>query len=436
MHYKEIMNTYKMASGGIADFQQAVNALKSFGRYEDDTLAHVATGETIIPMEVFEKNPQLRDQVFKSMTDLGIDPTQYIVGSNFNSINPVTGQPEFFLKKLFKKIKKAAPVLLPIAASFIPGAGPLAMAAAGFGGGKIAGQDTKQALMSGILAGLGGKFAGGTQAAQAGQQLGGKSLGSQLFKGISKEGLGSLFSQSAPTFTNPATQAEIFSGANTAELASNVSKAAQGGGDNFSKMLNLFRKGGKPGAEFSTGRVGAGLLAASMIPGMFQDEEEEEYIDTNIYPGDFGQLANLGIPASYSPGSNIVPFKLAGGGYMGGYNGVKADAESLTASDNIDSRIMKNLQYEKMAPGMMGYAAGGIARLREGGFPYATAKKAKGGVSGPGTGTSDDIPAYLSNGEFVITAKAVKNAGGSKPMYDMMEHLEKGGKLSPASRGK
>ena len=131
-----------------------------------------------------------------------------------------------------------------------------------------------------------------------------------------------------------------------------------------------------------------------------------------------------------------MPFKLAGGGYMGGYNGVKADAESLTASDNIDSRIMKNLQYEKMAPGMMGYAAGGIARLREGGFPYATAKKAKGGVSGPGTGTSDDIPAYLSNGEFVITAKAVKNAGGSKPMYDMMEHLEKGGKLSPASRGR
>jgi len=432
------MNTYKMASGGIADFQQAVNALKGFGRYEDDTLAHVATGETIIPMEVFEKNPQLRDQVFKSMTDLGIDPTQYIVGSNFNSINPVTGQPEFFLKKLFKKIKKAAPILLPIAASFIPGAGPLAMAAAGFGGGKIAGQDTKQALMSGILAGLGGKFAGGTQAAQAGQQLGGKSLGSQLFKGISKEGLGSLFSQSAPSFvTNPATQAEIYSGANTAELAKNLSKTAQGGGDNFSKIFNLFRKGGKPGADFSTGRVGAGLLAASMIPGIFQDdEEEEEYIDTNVYAGDFGQLANLGMPASYSPGSNIVPFKLAGGGYMGGYNGVKADAESLTASDNIDSRIMKNLQYEKMAPGMMGYAAGGIARLREGGFPYATAKKAKGGVSGPGTGTSDDIPAYLSNGEFVITAKAVKNAGGSRPMYDMMEHLEKGGKLSPASRGR
>ncbi len=430
------MEKLKLINGGLADFQNAVHALKDFGRYEDDTLAHVATGETIIPMEVFEKNPQLRDQVFKSMTDLGIDPTQYIVGSNFNSINPVTGQPEFFLKKLFKKIKKAAPVLLPIAASFIPGAGPLAMAAAGFGGGKIAGQDTKQALMSGILAGLGGKFAGGTAAAQAGQAAGGKSLGSQIFKGISKEGLGSLFKAAQDTAVQ-----EALANQGGSELADKiVSASGEGSAGNTSfleKGLNLFRKGGKSGADFSTGRVGAGLLAASMIPGMFQDdEEEEEYIDTNVYAGDFGQLANLGIPASYSPGSNIVPFKLAGGGYMGGYNGVKADAESLTASDNIDSRIMKNLQYEKMAPGMMGYAAGGIARLREGGFPYATAKKAKGGVSGPGTGTSDDIPAYLSNGEFVITAKAVKNAGGSKPMYDMMEHLEKGGKLSPASRGR
>lgn len=438
MRYKETMNTYKMAPGGIADFQQAVNALKGFGRYEDDTLAHVATGETIIPMEVFEKNPQLRDQVFQSMADLGIDPTQYIVGSNLNSINPVTGQPEFFLKKLFKKIKKAAPVLLPIAASFIPGVGPLALGAAGFAGGKLAGQDTKQALMSGIMAGLGGKLAGGTAAAQAGGygSAANPSLGSSIFKGISKEGLGSLFKAAQDTAVQ-----EALANQGTSEVADKlVSAAGEGSAGTptfLEKSLNLFRKGGKPGADFSTGRVGAALLAASMIPGLFKgEEEEEEYIDTNVYPGDFGQLANLGIPAAYSPGSNIVPFQLANGGYMGGYNGIKADTESLTASDNIDSRIMKNLQFERMAPGMMGYAAGGVAHLRKGGFPYETAKHAKGGVSGPGTGTSDSIPAYLSNGEFVVTAKAVKNAGGSKPMYEMMDHLEKGGKLSPASRGK
>jgi len=431
------MQKLKLINGGLADFQEAVHALKDFGRYEDDTLAHVATGETIIPMEVFETNPKLRDQVFKSMADLGMDPTQYIVGSNFNSINPVTGQPEFFLKKLFKKIKKAAPILLPIAASFIPGVGPLALAASGFAGGKIAGQDTKQAIMSGIMAGLGGKFAGGTTAAQAGQAAGGKSLGSQLFKGISKEGLGSLFSQSAPGMTNIPGANEVYTGANTAELA-NTSKSAAGGGDYFKKALNLFRKGGESGADFSPYRIGAGMTGAAFLKDMLFPEkiEEEEYIDTNVYPGDFGQLLELAKARTYNPGSNIVPFQLANGGYMGGFNNVKADTESLTASDNIDNRIMKNLQFEQMAPGMMGYATGGIIGLQEGGFPYATAKRAKGGVSGPGTGTSDDIPAYLSNGEFVVTAKAVKNAGGSRPMYDMMDHLEKGGKLSKGSRGK
>lgn len=428
------MEKIKLVEGGLADFQNAVDALKEFGRFEDDTLAHVATGETIIPMEVFEKNPALRDQVFKSMADLGIDPTQYIVGSNLNSINPVTGQPEFFLKKLFKKIKKAAPVLLPIAASFIPGAGPLAMAAAGFGGGKLAGQDTKQALMSGILAGLGGKMAGGSLANQAGQAAGGKSLGSSIFKGISKEGLGSLFKK---RLSEQALRDQLLSGAPD-YVKDQVVKKGTGGGDYFNKALNLFRKGGKEGEDFSPYRIGAGLTGAAFLKDMIfpEKEEEEEYIDTNVYPGDFGQLFQLGIPNVYNAGSNIVPFNLANGGYLGGYNGVKADAESLTASDNIDSRIMKNLQYERMAPGMMGYATGGIVGLQEGGFPYATAQRARGGVSGPGTGTSDDIPAYLSNGEFVITAKAVKNAGGSQPMYEMMDHLEKGGKLSPASRGK
>ena len=428
------MEKIKLVEGGLADFQTAVDALKGFGRFEDDTIAHVATGETIIPMEVFEKNPALRDQVFKSMADLGIDPTQYIVGSNLNSINPVTGQPEFFLKKLFKKIKKAAPVLLPIAASFIPGAGPLAMAAAGFGGGKLAGQDTKQALMSGILAGLGGKMAGGSLANQAGQAAGGKSLGSSILKGISKEGLGSLFKKG---LSEQALRDQLLSGAPD-YVTNQVADKATTGGDYFKKALNLFRKGGEEGADWSPYRIGAGLTGAAFLKDMIfpEKEEEEEYIDTNVYPGDFGQLFQLGIPNAYNAGSNIVPFNLARGGYLGGYNGVKADTESLTASDNIDSRIMKNLQFERMAPGMMGYAAGGIVGLREGGFPYATAQRARGGISGPGTGTSDDIPAYLSNGEFVITAKAVKNAGGSRPMYEMMNHLEKGGKLSQESRGK
>jgi hypothetical protein len=73
------------------------------------------------------------------------------------------------------------------------------------------------------------------------------------------------------------------------------------------------------------------------------------------------------------------------------------------------------------------YAAdGGIASLAKGGYPRRT-----GPISGPGTGTSDSIPAMLSDGEFVMTAKAVRGAGkgsrlaGAKKMYALMHQLER-----------
>ena len=46
-----------------------------------------------------------------------------------------------------------------------------------------------------------------------------------------------------------------------------------------------------------------------------------------------------------------------------------------------------------------------------------------GEVEGPGTGTSDSIPALLSDGEFVFTAKAVKNIGVDK-LRSMMKKAE------------
>jgi len=69
------------------------------------------------------------------------------------------------------------------------------------------------------------------------------------------------------------------------------------------------------------------------------------------------------------------------------------------------------------------YAASGGAMN----FPRRT-----GQIEGPGTGTSDDIPAMLSDGEFVMTAKAVENAGGGsreqgfRKMYDIMRSFEGG----------
>jgi hypothetical protein len=45
-------------------------------------------------------------------------------------------------------------------------------------------------------------------------------------------------------------------------------------------------------------------------------------------------------------------------------------------------------------------------------------------ITGPGGPKDDKIPAMLSNGEFVFTAKAVDRAGGPKAMYNMMNKLD------------
>ena len=75
----------------------------------------------------------------------------------------------------------------------------------------------------------------------------------------------------------------------------------------------------------------------------------------------------------------------------------------------------------------------------------AVEKKAMGGyikryaqagfVSGPGTGTSDSIPAYLSNGEYVVRAASVSKVG--VPFLDNINKMANGGLASydiPSSR--
>jgi hypothetical protein len=53
-----------------------------------------------------------------------------------------------------------------------------------------------------------------------------------------------------------------------------------------------------------------------------------------------------------------------------------------------------------------------------------------GAIAGPGTGTSDDVPAMLSDGEFVFTSKAVRGAGngsrtqGNQTLYSLMRNFE------------
>ena len=80
-----------------------------------------------------------------------------------------------------------------------------------------------------------------------------------------------------------------------------------------------------------------------------------------------------------------------------------------------------NLYEQYMMPQQA--AAGGQMES----FPRRT-----GYIAGPGTETSDDIPAMLSDGEFVMNAQAVRGAGGGsrekgvRRMYDMMRAFEGG----------
>ena len=223
-------------SSGIANFPDIAERMASYGRHGDDTVAHVETGELIIPKALIEDNPRLRDSIFSHLEELGVeDPERYVVGSGSNSINPDTGLPEFFFRKIFRSIKKTvkkvtkavkkvvksvvkvvkkvAPVVLPIALSFTP-LGPIYGAALGSGiGTLIKGGNLKDAFKSALIAGgTGALFSGftgsGTFSENVGQAFADPagrlsqtlSGAGKTFTGEGLTGQGKLFSQyQAPT---------------------------------------------------------------------------------------------------------------------------------------------------------------------------------------------------------------------------------------------
>ena len=111
----------------------------------------------------------------------------------------------------------------------------------------------------------------------------------------------------------------------------------------------------------------------------------------------------------------------------------------LSADEMEEVRKLSPEQQEIIIQQMLGtsgdpsYAEG----AKQFGEFYSQRRKALGlndggEIVGPGTGTSDSVPALLSDGEFVMTAKAVRNAGGGNrekgaaKMYALMNKLEKG----------
>lgn len=137
-----------------------------------------------------------------------------------------------------------------------------------------------------------------------------------------------------------------------------------------------------------------------------------------------------GIPSLYS-GSQRVP------GYAAGGAAVKKAFSNPVSVAQTEALLFAGPQAAQQAALSVNQLSNeGIMRaqgLRTGGAPKKFPRKT-GPINGPGTGTSDSIPAMLSDGEFVFTAKAVRNAGngsrrkGARRMYKLMKMLE-GGKV-------
>jgi hypothetical protein len=155
---------------------------------------------------------------------------------------------------------------------------------------------------------------------------------------------------------------------------------------------------------------------------------------------EMARQAGEGSPSRVEYGLNPegMPALSGGSPRMAAYGGIM----------NLNMGGMPRYNY---GGGVQYFNQGGTVAMAEGGDMDATINieefPAKDGqIDGPGTEVSDDIPAMLSDGEFVMTAKAVKGAGsfnindnngiltltpngdpsrdsGTRVMYKLMEHF-------------
>ena len=152
------------------------------------------------------------------------------------------------------------------------------------------------------------------------------------------------------------------------------------------------------------------VSGAALSPfGLFNTPKQEE-LDSK-FPGSDYVAKSLNL----TPGQ-LLDLQL-GGGIAGSYYDNQGNLITNAAEGGLMQEPVNGL---KEIENVMMMAQGGTSE-----FPRKT-----GEISGPGTGTSDSIPAMLSDGEFVMTAKAVEGAGngdrmeGARKMYEMMDQLE------------
>jgi hypothetical protein len=371
----------------LDQFKDFVSSIGGLGRYEDTYIVHAAEGETVVPMEVLDKNPLLKKRLFKTMVDMGIEPGRYIVGNELNSKNPVTGQPEFFLKKIGRRLRKAAADISGYAAPIV---GAMYGPAAGAAVGGLLGQykrenpgDPTQGMamaLRGGLSGIASNLAGGQGMFDSG--LSGSGQFAKGFEGF-KEMASSPFTEGG-----------------RAKLKDYLTT------DGKSNILNKFKEmtgiGGDGGSKTLMEKQAQAILDSNTSS--FSDKLAAEKF---LKGGGSGKGFSLGQALGYGLPATVALAQLIKGSQP------KGDDAEIATNRTVYDQIFDPTEPVTFA------AEGGVMDLQDGGES-----------KGPGTGTSDSIPAMLSDGEFVMTAKAVRGAGGgdrregARKMYEAMDKLE------------
>jgi hypothetical protein len=183
--------------------------------------------------------------------------------------------------------------------------------------------------------------------------------------------------------------------------------------------------------------LGAGALGGALAGGPPQQDPGESDADyqrrVDEYKLQFQTAINNPNPqfgGGLYPNNPFYPQRAANGGRIGYQEGGIGDLIKQTTQEEFFGKPMManggRMQYAMGAEVPTRKNQAGVTELdyrKKGGFVPPIGIKEK----------ADDIPAMLSNNEFVFTADAVRNAGngsvnkGAERMYGLMKQLEAGG---------
>jgi hypothetical protein len=160
---------------------------------------------------------------------------------------------------------------------------------------------------------------------------------------------------------------------------------------------------------------------------MTQDEIFEEYDRLGMAHGG-GDLPNEGLEALHKKEPELVGRMMAQeGGSMDDQMMMVMDMKPMESDDKMEDNYTQFIMEEALSDEEEDMLMSKLEQdeelqmLFDKVIDVAQEFAGSGPVEGPGSGVSDSIPARLSDGEFVFTAKAVKEIGEDKLMSMMKE---------------